>query len=144
MKFESELAKSVFESKYLLEGETTADEAVERIVKSVAKVYPEIENEAREYINKQWFIPAGGIWRAAGNPSKNVSHINCTTLGYVEDNLESIFDSVYKWAKYASAGQGEGIDISKLRPRGAKVHNSSRSSTGAVSFMYVFDPASAV
>lgn len=139
MKFESELAKSVFESKYLLEGETTADEAVERVVKSVAKVYPEIGDEARDYIHKQWFIPAGGIWRAAGNPSKNVSHINCTTLGYVEDNLESIFDSVYKWAKYASAGQGEGIDISKLRPRGAKVHNSSRSSTGAVSFMYVFD-----
>jgi ribonucleoside-diphosphate reductase alpha chain len=139
LKFESELAESVFKSKYLLEGETTADEAVERIVKAVAKVFPEIEEEAREYINKQWFIPAGGIWRASGNPNKNVSHINCTTLTPPDDNLEGIFDSLYKWAKYAAFGQGEGIDISNLRPKGSKVHNSSRTSTGAVSFMSLYD-----
>lgn len=139
MKFESQLAESVFRSKYLLKGETEPNQAVERIVKSVAKVYPEIEEEAREYINKQWFVPAGGVWRAAGNPNKNVSFINCTNLGHVEDSLESIFDSAYKWAKFAAYGQGEGIDISNLRPRGAKVHNSSESSTGAVSFMYIFD-----
>lgn len=139
MKFESQLAESVFKSKYLLEGETTPEEAVERIVKAVAKVYPEIEEEAREYINKQWFIPAGGVWRGAGNSSKNVSHINCTNLGHVEDNLESIFNSLYKWAKFAAYGQGEGIDISHLRPKGSAVHNSSRTSTGAVSFMSLYD-----
>ena len=139
MKFESELAESVFRSKYLLEGETEPDQAVLRVAKSVGKVFPDIEKKALEYIGNQWFIPAGGIWRAAGNPSKNVSHINCTTLTPVEDNLEDIFNSLYKWAKYAAFGQGEGIDISKLRPRGAKVHNSSRASTGAVSFMYLYD-----
>jgi len=139
LNFESQLSKSVFESKYLLENETHPDESVERLVKAVSRVYPEIEQEAREYISKQWFIPGGGIWRAAGNPNKNVSHVNCTTLAPVEDNLESIFESLYKWAKYAAFGQGEGIDISLLRPRGAKVHNSSRSSTGAVSFMHLYD-----
>lgn len=139
MKFESQLAESVFKSKYLLEGETTPEEAVERIVKAVAKVYPEIEQEARDYINKQWFIPAGGIWRAANNPKNNVSHVNCTTLTPPEDNLESIFNSLYKWAKYAAYGQGEGIDISNLRPKGSLVHNSSRTSTGAVSFMSLYD-----
>lgn len=139
MKFESELAESVFRSKYLLEGETEPDQAVNRVVNSVSKVYPELKEEAYNYINNQWFIPAGGIWRAAGNPNKNVSHINCTNLGHVDDNLESIFDSIYQWGKFAAFGQGEGIDISRLRPRGAKVHNSSRSSTGAVSFMYLFD-----
>lgn len=139
MNFESSFAESVFNSKYLIEGETLSSEAEDRIIKSVSKIYPEIEHEARNYISKHWFIPAGGVWRAAGNPKKNVSHINCTTLGDLEDNLESIFDKVYKWAKYAAFGQGEGIDISNLRPRGAKVHNSSRSSTGAVSFMQIFD-----
>lgn len=139
MNFESSFAESVFNSKYLIEGEKISTEAEDRIIKSVARVYPEIEQEAREYISKCWFIPAGGVWRAAGNPKKNVSHINCTTLGDLEDNLESIFDKLYKWAKYAAFGQGEGIDISNLRPRGAKVHNSSRNSTGAVSFMQIFD-----
>lgn len=139
MVFESSFAEQVFRSKYLLEGETEPEQAVERIVKSVSKQFPEIEEEAREYINKQWYIPAGGIWRAAGNPNRNVSHINCTTLTPVVDNLESIFDSLYKWAKFAAFGQGEGIDISNLRPKGSKVHNSSRNSTGAVSFMYLYD-----
>jgi len=139
MKFESSLAESVFRSKYLLEGETEPEQAVERLVKEFCRNFPEMENEAREYIDKQWYIPAGGIWRASGNPDKNVSHINCTTITPVEDNLESIFDSLYKWAKYAAYGQGEGIDISNLRPKNALVHNSSRSSTGAVSFMNLYD-----
>lgn len=139
MNFESELAESVFKSKYLLEGETTPEQATERLVQSVAKVFPEIEEDARTYISKQWFIPAGGAWRAAGNPSHKVSHVNCTTLPPPSDDLESIFDSFYHWAKYAAYGQGEGVDISNLRPKGAKVHNSSRSSTGAVSFMPIYD-----
>lgn len=139
MIFESQLAESVFKSKYLLSGETTPEEAISRVVKAVSKIYPEIEKDAYEFIDKQWFIPAGGVWRASGNPNKNVSYINCTNLGHVEDNLESIFDSAYKWAKFAAFGQGEGIDISNLRPAGAIVHNSSETSTGAVSFMYIFD-----
>ncbi len=139
MKFESELAEQVFTSKYLLEGETTADEAVNRVVKTVSKIYPEIESEALEYINKQWFLPAGGVWRASGNPNKNVSFINCTNLGHIEDNLEGIFTNAYKWAKYAAYGQGEGQDLSLLRPKGAKVHNSSHTSSGAVSFAYIYD-----
>ncbi len=139
MQFESSLAESVFKSKYLLEGETTADEAVNRVVKTVSKIYPEIESEALEYINKQWFLPAGGVWRASGNPNKNVSFINCTNLGHIEDNLEGIFDNAYKWAKYAAYGQGEGQDLSLLRPKGAKVHNSSHTSSGAVSFAYIYD-----
>lgn len=139
MKFESQLAENVFKSKYLLNDETSPDEAIERIVKAVSKVFPEIEDEARDYINKQWFVPAGGIWRASGNPNKNVSHINCTTLTPPEDNLESIFNSLYKWAKYAAFGQGEGVDISNLRPSGSIVHNSSRTSTGSVSFMKLYD-----
>lgn len=139
MNLESSLAESVFRSKYLIEGETEPDQSDERLIKEFIRNFPEMEAEAREYITKQWYIPAGGVRRASGNPNKNVSHINCTTLAPVEDNLESIFDSLYKWAKFSAFGQGEGIDISLLRPKGAKVHNSSKFSTGAVSFMYLYD-----
>lgn len=139
MKFYSELSSSVFNSKYLLENETDPNQSKNRIVREFARVFPEMKDEAEEYIDKFWYVPAGGIWRASGNPDNNVSHINCTTLKPVEDTLESIFDSLYKWAKYAAFGQGEGIDISQLRPKGAKVHNSSRNSTGAVSFMNLYD-----
>jgi ribonucleoside-diphosphate reductase alpha chain len=139
LKFNSELSLSVFKSKYLLPNETSPDQAVDRIIKVVNKYYPEKAKKIEEYIHNKWLLPAGGLWRAAENPDKNVSVVNCTTLNKPEDNLESIFDSYYWWAKYAAFGQGEGIDLSNLRPRGAKVHNSSHESTGAVSFMYIYD-----
>jgi ribonucleoside-diphosphate reductase alpha chain len=137
--FSTELAESVFKSKYLLPGETHQDEAVERVVSVVQDYHPEHSDRISEFIHKKWLLPAGGIWRAARNPDKNVSVVNCTTLNQPDDNLESIFDSYYWWAKYAAFGQGEGIDLSKLRPRGAVVHNSSHSSTGAISFMSIYD-----
>jgi ribonucleoside-diphosphate reductase alpha chain len=138
MKFESSLAESVFKSKYLFENETVED-AEKRAIETVCKIFPELREEAELYIPNQWFVPAGGIWRAAGNPNKNVSFINCTNLGHVKDDLEGIFENAYKWAKYGAYGQGEGQDISLLRPKGAKVHNSSQTSTGSVSFMYIYD-----
>ena len=42
-------------------------------------------------------------------------------------------------ARTYSYGGGVGIDISKLRPRGAKVNNTAKETTGAVSFMPTFD-----
>jgi len=139
VQFKTELTKSIFNSKYLLEGETNPNQAVERVVSVVQDYYPEYAETIKQYINKRWLLPGGSIWRAARNPDQNVSVVNCTTLPQPDDNLESIFDSYYWWAKYAAFGQGEGVDISLLRPRGAKVHNSSKRSTGAISFTHIYD-----
>lgn len=139
MEFKTDITKSVFASKYLLEGETSPNQAVDRIVSVVEDYYPKLADTIGHYIHKKWLLPAGGLWRAARNPDKNVSCINCTTLPPPEDNLESIFESFYHWSKFAAFGQGEGVDLSRLRPRGSVVHNSSRFSTGAVSFMSIYD-----
>ena len=56
-----------------------------------------------------------------------------------EDNLESIYDTAKQLARTYSYGGGSGVDISKIRPRGAKVNNSAKITTGAVSFMQLFD-----
>ena len=139
LEFKTELTKEIFKSKYLLEGETETSQAVDRIVSVVADYYPEYAETIRHYINKRWLLPAGSLWRAARNPNKNVSVVNCTTLLQPNDSLEDIFESYYWWAKYSAFGQGEGVDLSLLRPRGAIVHNSSHSSTGAVSFMHIYN-----
>lgn len=139
MEFNSEFAKSIFCAKYLLDNETEPIQGVERLSTAVSSIYPELKQKSLDYISNKWFIPAGGIWRAAGNPTHKTSFVNCTTLIPPEDNLESIFKSLYYWAKFAAYGQGEGVDISNLRPRGSKLHNTARSSTGAVSFMSVYD-----
>jgi ribonucleoside-diphosphate reductase alpha chain len=137
--FETEMSSNIFQAKYMLEGETQTYQSKQRILNVVGRYYPEILEELDEAIIKKWVGLAGGIWRSAENPSKNVSSINCTTLEQPEDNLESINEAWYWWAKFAAYGQGEGVDLSKLRPKGSVVHNSSRESTGAVSFMHTFD-----
>lgn len=142
LEFTTDFAKEIFKSKYLLDvDDGNIDNTVERAVLVIARYYPQLEDKAREYINKKWFLPGGGIWRAANNPYKNISFINCTTLEPVEDNLESIFESLYYWAKFAAFGQGEGIDISNLRPKGSILRNTAKKSTGAVSFMPLYDSA---
>lgn len=132
--FETKMSESVFRKKYMLENEKEFEESVERLVKVFCMYYPDKEEEIRDALYNKHIAAAGGMWRSACNPKKT-SSINCTTLFQPEDNLESIADSWYWWAKFAAYGQGEGVDLSKLRPRGSKVHNSAETSTGAVSFM---------
>ena len=55
-----------------------------------------------------------------------------------EDNIESIFECAGKLARTFSYGGGCGIDISKLAPRGAKVNNTAKETSGAVSFMDLY------
>ena len=42
-------------------------------------------------------------------------------------------------ARIFSLGGGAGINLSNLRPKGAKVNNSAKTSSGAVSFMDVYN-----
>ena len=55
-----------------------------------------------------------------------------------EDNIESIFDCAKKLARTYSYGGGCGVDISKLAPRGAKVRNTAKETSGSVSFMDLY------
>jgi len=140
MKFNSTLGESIFKSKYMLENvDISLDDPLKRIDAVITKHYPHLEGKAIEYGTKRWVGFAGGLYRSAMNPKKNVSAVNCTTLYSPKDNLESIAEGWYWWAKFAATGQGEGVDLSNLRPNKAKVHNSSNTSTGPISFMRTFD-----
>jgi ribonucleoside-diphosphate reductase alpha chain len=55
-----------------------------------------------------------------------------------DDSIESIFEAASKLARTFSYGGGCGLDISKLSPRGAKVNNTARKTTGSVSFMELY------
>lgn len=63
---------------------------------------------------------------------------NCYVAQPPEDNIESIFDTAKKLARTYSYGGGIGVDISKLAPRGAKVNNAAKYTSGAVSFMDLY------
>lgn len=63
---------------------------------------------------------------------------NCYVVTPPDDSIESIFDCAKKLARTFSYGGGCGVDIGSLAPRGAKVHNAAKETTGAVSFMDLY------
>jgi ribonucleoside-diphosphate reductase alpha chain len=69
-----------------------------------------------------------------GNNFVNVSLSNCVVVASPEDNMSSIMETGKDLANLFKRRCGVGLDISTLRPDGAKVANSAGSSTGAWSF----------
>ena len=93
----------------------------------------------RQMIVEKKFLFGGRILAMRGvNDGTRASYSNCYVLPPPEDNLESIYDTCKAMARTYSLGGGVGIDISKLAPEGAKVHNQAHTSSGAVSFMDTF------
>lgn len=126
----------IMKKKYLHEGET-ADDFIPR----VAGIFSDgLRQEAQEALENCDFLPAGRTLYGAGyKGERKVSMSNCYILPTPNDNIESIFETAKRIARISSYGGGCGIDISKLRPKGAKVNNSALTSTGAVSFLNIFD-----
>ena len=102
-----------------------------------------ISNNNEEFkkaiLNKK-FLPAGRILAGRGTNKEGhkITLSNCFVLKHPEDNLESIFDTAKEMARTYSWGGGVGIDISGLRPCNAKVNNSAKQTTGAISFMDLY------
>jgi ribonucleoside-diphosphate reductase alpha chain len=146
----------IFNSKYAMvkpDGtKETPAEAFYRVASYAASA--ELEEEDRVKKTEDWFwmmynrefLPGGRIFYGAGREGK-ISLINCTSfiLGIDRngkeidpDSIEAIYETAFLMAKVQSRGEGVGISIDPLRPRGAKTHNAAVTSTGAVSWMDLF------
>lgn len=93
------------------------------------------DNELKQLIKEKKFIFAGRILANRGIKGRKITLSNCYVVTPPEDNLESIFEAGAKMARTFSYGGGCGLDVSKLRPRGAVVNNAAKSTSGATSFM---------
>lgn len=127
----NELQKSIWKNKYRYDNESF-DEWINRISAKNTRI--------EKLIRQKKFLFAGRILANRGlyKVGLKVTYSNCYVLEPPKDNLEDIFDTAKKLARTFSYGGGVGIDISKLRPRGAKVNNSAKNTTGAVSFMDLY------
>lgn len=92
--------------------------------------------DLRKLIRDKKFLFGGRILAGRGLNEKGIktTYSNCYVLSPPKDNLESIFNTARDMARVFSYGGGVGISLEKLRPRGAKVHNSAKETTGACSF----------
>ena len=99
------------------------------------------DTDVEEMILNKEFIFAGRILsnRGLNRLGRKVTYSNCYVVAPPEDNLESIFETAKKLARTYSYGGGCGVDISKLRPKGTAVNNAAKHTTGAVSFMELYN-----
>lgn len=126
-----ELQKSIWKNKYRYNDEKF-DDWISRVSAKNTRI--------AKLIRQKKFLFAGRILANRGLYKDNlkVTYSNCYVLEPPKDNLEDIFDTAKKLARTFSYGGGVGIDISKLRPKGAKVNNSAKNTTGSVSFMELY------
>lgn len=147
----NDLAENIYKRKYFLKelnNSGTIEERAEDVFMRLASYVAAIEetSEKREkYAEKFYkdlfegfYLPGGRVLAGAGDLYRLKTLANCFVSVIGEDSLEGIYKASYEAARTYSYGGGIGIDISPLRPKGAKVHNAADSSTGAVSFMELY------
>jgi len=99
------------------------------------------DKTVRKLIAEKKFLFGGRIlsYRGLAKDGAKVSLSNCYVLSPPDDSIEGIFEASKKLARTLSYGGGVGIDVSKLAPRGAKVNNAAKTTSGAVSFMDLYN-----
>ena len=123
---DNKLGVDIWQRKYR-KGNETFDQWLDRVSGG--------DDAVRDAIKSKRFLFGGRILSNRGITDTKVTYSNCYVVTPPEDNIESIYDSRKKLARTYSYGGGAGVDLSKLAPAGAKVHNQAEQTTGAVSFM---------
>lgn len=120
--------------------EKTPDDMHKRLASEFSRVedkyrngldYDEIYNLLKDF---KYIVPQGSPMYGIGNKFKHISLSNCVVIDSPEDNMSDIINKGQELANLCKRRAGVGIDLSTLRPQGAKVSNSAESSSGAWSF----------
>lgn len=135
------VSKEILKRKYFKENED-----FEGFVNRVCSIFSRNQNEIKQALINGDFFPAGRILNSAGLEKDNISAtpMNCYVLPSPEDNIESIYKTQAEMAKTFSRGGGCGINISNLRPKDAKVNNTAKTTSGATSFLELFNTTGSV
>lgn len=143
-----DLAANVFINKYCLQSksgeylELTPDDMHKRLSREFSRIEDKFKSEnslSYEEVyswlsNFKYIVPQGSPMYGIGNNEVNISLSNCVVVAPPTDNVSSICDSGKDLANLFKRRCGVGLDISELRPDGAVVNNSARTTTGAWSF----------
>ena len=161
-----ELAATTWMNKYAIKNkkgeflETNPNEMHKRMAKEFARIEKKYQantkaktnlseyGKERENLDEEaiynlfkdfkYVIPQGSVMSSLGNDQVIASLSNCVVVPPVFDSYGGIFYTDQQLAQLFKRRCGVGVDLSELRPNGAKVSNSAGSTTGAVSFMNRF------
>lgn len=144
------LAANVFFNKYCLKDEEgnavelTPDDMHKRLAKEFSRIEEKFSSNRHPHLSYdqiygylkdfKYIVPQGSPMYGIGNDYVKISLSNCVVVESPSDNVSSIMDAGKDLANLFKRRCGVGLDISKLRPEGASVNNSARTTTGAWSF----------
>ncbi|MDZ4228507.1 MAG: adenosylcobalamin-dependent ribonucleoside-diphosphate reductase, partial [Candidatus Levybacteria bacterium] len=86
------------------------------------------------------FVPGGRILSGAGTDYQ-VTYFNCFVIPSPKDSREGIVDSLKQLIEIQSRSGGVGLNLSSLRPRGARVKKVNGTSSGPVTWAGLFSYA---
>lgn len=126
---EKELSYDIWDKKYRYNHETFS-EWLDRVSGNDEKL--------RRLIKERKFL-FGGRTLANRGTGKRASYSNCYSRGYVEDNIEDIMLANTQLALTFKAQGGQGLSLSKIRPKGTGINSNQFSSDGIEPFMEIFN-----
>lgn len=126
---DNQLGQDIWHKKYQKNNETF-DEFLDRVSLGVS--------EFREAIKAKKFIPGGRIMSNVGISDNKMGMSNCYSRGFVEDDYGDIMQAAVDIGKTFKAQGGQGLSLSKLRPKGAPIGDR-YTSDGIVPFMKIYN-----
>lgn len=145
------IRQKVFIDRYSLKDEegtpleTEPQQMWRRVAKGIAG--QEVKAKREEWEEKFYnvledfkFVPGGRILSGAGT-GYQVTYFNCFVIPSPKDSREGILDSLKQLVEIQSRSGGVGLNLSSLRPRGARVKKVNGTSSGPVTWAGLFSYA---
>lgn len=126
---DNKLGIDIWEKKYRYNNETF-DEWLDRVSGG--------DNELRKLIKEKKFMFGGRI-TANRNTGKKASMMNCYSRGFIHDSLDDIMQANTDIAMTFKTQGGQGLSLSKLRPKGCGINHGQFESDGIVPFMELYN-----
>lgn len=145
------LSQKVFLDRYSLKDEdgNPVEQTPEEMWKRVARGISDVEKKdvrahwRREFYNvmKDFkFLPGGRIFAGAGT-GYDVTYYNCFVIPSPKDSRDGILDNLKSMIEIMARGGGVGLNLSSLRPRGARVKKVNGFSSGPINWAELYSLA---
>lgn len=129
--FTNDIGQQIWEKKYRYK-----DETYEQWIKRISNYNPKLQ----KLIEEKKFLFGGRI--LANLHTHRGSLSNCYSLGFIQDSLKEIMQANTDLALTYKAQGGQGLSLSKIRPKGTKVGDEF-TSDGIEPFLIMYDTTTA-
>jgi ribonucleoside-diphosphate reductase alpha chain len=145
------IRQKVFMDRYSLKDENgvateqTPNDMWKRVAKGIAENEKKAErkkweNEFYRVMDDFKFVPAGRILSGAGT-GYQVTYFNCFVIPSPKDSRHGILEALGQLVEIQARSGGVGLNLSSLRPKGARVKKVNGTSSGPVNWATLFSVA---